>query len=162
MNEQNEAVKVKFCEKSVENGVAKFTFGNGTVLTLDPADLSADIQEDLMFHGALQKIGDSYAGAKGNYDEAVASARSVIEQLLAGEWKAARAAGEAKPRGTELASAIAQIKGIELAAAVAAVEAMSDEQRKAVRNHPKIKVVIAELRAAKLRKAADEASDLAL
>ena len=64
-----EVKKAKFCEKSAEGTTVKFAFGNGKVLTLDLSTLSEEIQSELMIHGALQKIGDSYASAGGDLTE---------------------------------------------------------------------------------------------
>lgn len=157
---ETETKKPKFCDKSSEGTVASFTFGDGTVLTLDVANLSEEIQTELMLHGALQKIGDSYAGAAGDYAYAKAQAEKVIQNLLDGVWKAAREAGEAKPKSGELVQALAEIKGLELEAVAAAVEAMDDERRKAVRSHPAVKAKIAEIRARKANEAAAKADAL--
>jgi hypothetical protein len=155
-----ETKKPKFCDKSSEGTVASFTFGDGTVLSLDVANLSEEIQNELMLHGALQKIGDSYAGAAGDYGYAKAQAEKVIQNLLDGVWKSAREAGEAKPKSGELVQALAEIKGLELEAVAAAVEAMDDERRKAVRSHPVVKAKIAEIRARKANEAAAKAGAL--
>lgn len=155
--------KIKFCEKSFEAGVLSFKFGNGEHLTLDVTTLDEEIQQELMGHGALQKIGDSYAGAAGDYKFAIAAANKVIENLQAGQWKAAREGGEGKPRTTELAEAVARIKGMELAAATEIVNALSDDQRKALRAKDKVKAVIAQIRfekaQAKAEKSSGEAGD---
>lgn len=157
-----ETKKPKFCDKSSEGTVASFSFGDGTVLSIDVANLSEEIQNELMLHGALQKIGDSYAGAAGDYGYAKAQAEKVIQNLLDGTWKAQREAGEAKPKSGELVQALAEIKGLELEAVAAAVEAMDDERRKAVRSHPAVKAKIAEIRARKANEAAAKAAPLDL
>lgn len=160
MSETTEVKKPKFCDKSSEGTVASFTFGDGTVLSLDVSNLSEEIQTELMLHGALQKIGDSYAGAAGDYAYAKAQAEKVIQNLIDGVWKAAREAGEAKPKSGELVQALAEIKGLEVEAVAAAVEAMDDERRKAVRSHPAVKAKIAEIRARKANEAAAKAGAL--
>ena len=162
----SEETKVKFAEKSSEGSVVSFKFGNGEELTLDVSTLDETIQTELMLHGALQKIGDSYAGAAGDYEFAIGNAKKVIDNLLAGNWKAAREAGEAKPRTGELAEAIARIKSIEVADAQALVEALSDEQRKAVRGKDAVKAAIAQIRyekaQAKAAKAGGDDDDLGI
>lgn len=157
MTEETKAPK--FCDKSAEGSVVSFKFGNNTELTLDVSTLDESIQTELMLHGALQKIGDSYAGAAGDYDFAIGNAKKVIENLLAGNWKAAREGGEAKPKTGELAEAIARIKGIEVAAAAELVNSLSDEQRKAVRGKDAVKAVIAQIRFEKAQKKAATAGD---
>jgi hypothetical protein len=158
MSETTTETKVKFCDKSSEGTIVSFNFGNGETLTLDVSTLDESIQTNLMLHGALQKIGDSYAGAAGDYDFATTAAKKVIDNLLAGEWKSAREdGGESKPRVTELAEAVARIKGMELAQAVEVISGLSDEQRKALRAKDKVKAVIAQIRFEKASKKAEEA-----
>jgi hypothetical protein len=115
-------------------------------------------------HGASQKLGDSYASAKGSVADGVASLKRTIDTLTSGNWTAGRSDGETKPRTTELAQALAEIKGVDIATAQAAVENADEDKRKAWRGHPKVKAVIASIRAAKaaakLAKAEDEDVDL--
>ena len=154
-----EASKPKFAEKEydLDTGVVTFTFGNGTVLNFDTNELSAEMRSQLMLHGMSQKGGDSYAGAKGNYSEAIQNVKDVWEQLKQGVWRAARGEGDAKPRLAELAEAIARIKQVPIEASTAAVEAGTEEQRKAWRGNAKVKAVIAQIRAEKAAKALEEA-----
>lgn len=161
----------KFAEKDfdLDTGEVIFSFGNGTELKLDVNSLSPEIQKRLMFHGTLQKIGDSYAGAKGDFSKAIESARSVIEQLQSGEWRAARGEGEGRPRLGELSEAIARVKGVSVEEATTAVTAAAAldgdeaaraagaEKLKAWRAHPKIKAAIAAIRAEKAQAEADAA-----
>jgi hypothetical protein len=154
-----EETKVKFADKSSAGSVVSFKFGNGTILTLDVSTLDESIQTDLMLHGALQKIGDSYAGAAGDYDFAIGNAKKVIDNLVAGEWKSAREKGEAKPKTGELAEAIARIKGIDTAQAAELVNSLDDDQRKTLRTKDKVKATIAQIRFEKAQKKAAEAGD---
>jgi hypothetical protein len=160
-----EETKVKFADKGAEGTVVSIKFGNGEVLTLDVSTLEESIQTELMLHGALQKIGDSYAGAAGDYDFAIGNAKKVIDNLLSGQWKATREAGEAKPRTGELAEAIARIKKIEITDAQGLIDGLSDEQRKVLRSKDSVKATIAQIRyekaQAKLAKAGD-AGDLGI
>lgn len=156
MTEETKAPK--FAEKSAEGSVVRFTFGNGQALELDVSTLDESIQTELMLHGALQKIGDSYAGAAGDYDFAISNAKKVIDNLVAGNWKAAREGGEAKPKTGELAEAIARIKGIEVAQAAELVNSLSDDQRKAVRGKDAVKAAIAQIRYEKAQAKAAKAS----
>lgn len=165
----------KFAEKDydIETGLAEFSFGNGKSLSVDVAQLNEEMRTRLMFHGLLQKVGDSYAGAKGDYSKAIESAQGVIEQLLGGEWRAARGEGGTGPRLGELAEAISEIKGIPLEEARAAVDTAAalqgtdDEKKagaeklKAWRAHPKIKAVIASQKARKAQAELEAAGDAA-
>ena len=159
MNEQaTEVKKAKFCEKSGKGTLVKFAFGNGKVLSLDLATLSEEIQTELMLHGALQKIGDSYASAGGDYAFGKAQASKVISNLEAGQWGAPRAGGEGKKNVGELATALSELQGVPVEQVSIALEAATEEQRKAFRAHPAIKAKIAELRA---KKASDALAKLA-
>ena len=151
----------KFCDKDydLDTGVVYFSFGNGKTLEFDSNRVSEEIRKTLLLHGASQKIGDSFAGAKGNFQLGLQSAQDVIEQLYAGAWSAGRGEGEARPRLAELAEAISRIKAVVLDRAAAAVEKASDEQRKAWRLNAKVKAVIAQIRAEKAAKALEEAGE---
>lgn len=153
-----EVKKVKFCDKEydLDTQIGTFTFGNGKVLSFDLAKVSEAIRLQLAMHGASQKIGDSFAGVKGNFAEGVGNAQETIDQLYAGVWKAARE-DDARPRLAELAEAIARIKQVPIEVATKAVEAGNDDQRKAWRSNAKVKAVIAQLRAEKAAAALEEA-----
>lgn len=162
MNDQTAAAEVKpvkFCDKEYnEDGSAEFKFGNGTVVSVNVNDFDEEIKFNLMMHGLMQKIGDSFAGAKGDYAIGVGSAEKVIAQLQAGQWTASRASGEAKPKTGELVTALANLKGLEPEVVAVAVEKATDEQRKAWRKHPAIAAEIARMRAEKAAKRAAEAT----
>lgn len=155
-----EIKKIKFAEKTSEGTVLSFKFGNDTVVTVDLSELSETMQENLMVHGALQKIGDSYASAGGDYAFAIAAAEKVIDNLKNDLWGSARTgSGEGKKSSGELATALSLLQGKDVAEVAAALEAATDEQRKAVRSHPAVKAKIAELRAAKAAEALAKAGD---
>ena len=152
-----EPSKPRFAKKSYDEstGVVSIEFGNGKVVELDTNTCSPEMKTLLMLHGASQKIGDSYAGAKGDFASAVASAQAVVDQLLAGEWTSS---GEERgPRLAELAEAIARIKGVPVEKAMAAVEKATDEQRKGFRANAQVKAAIAQARAEKAQKALEAA-----
>lgn len=149
-----EPKKTKFAEKEydMDTKVVTITFGNGQVVDFDLNKVSQEVRDQLALHGASQKIGDSYAGVKGNFAEGVANAKDVVEQLYAGVWRASRE-DDARPRLAELAAAIARIKSVPLESATAAVEKGTDEQRKTWRSNAKVKAVIAQIRAEKAAEA---------
>lgn len=161
-----ETGKVKFASKEydLDSGIFEVKFGNGERLEISLDELNPDTQRRSALHGIAQKVGDSYAGAKGDYAKAVEAARGVMEQLRRNEWQAARGEGEAKPRIGELAEAIALVKAIDLVRATGAVEKATDEKRKEWRAHPKVKAAIADIRARKAREELEksEAKELEL
>lgn len=99
------AERAKVCDKSFiyANGDeaaptgTQFKFVNGQILTVNLADLDSEMVANLTCHGIGQKVGDAYAGAKGNVDEAIESASAVIERLLSGDWAAEREAAGPSP-----------------------------------------------------------------
>jgi len=150
-NPQAEPKKPAFCSKDEDGkGVGSFTFGNGTVVTLDTNELEEEQKYNLMMHGLWQKVGDSYASAKGDFTLGIAAAQKVCDQLLNNQWTASKGSGgESAPKVGELAQAIANLKGLELAAVNAAVLKATDEQRKAWRKNSAISAEILRLRAEK-------------
>lgn len=100
-------------------------------------------------HGISQRIGDSYAGAK-SVQEAYDSAKSVFDELVAGNWSAPRSAGG--PRTTLLAEALVRVtKGnkklptLTLEQAIEVVSEADDDTKKGLRNSPDIKKAIAQI-----------------
>lgn len=150
-----EAAKIRFSKREydLDEGKAYFTFGNNTELTLGLEEVPSDLHKRLALHGIIQKVGDSYASAKGNFNVAIEAAKSVIDQLKAGEWEGG--GDEARPRLAELASAIAALRNAPLEKVTAAVEAATDEQRKAWRSNAQVKAKIAQQRAEKAAKNAE-------
>lgn len=159
MSDAAEATTPKFCSKDWEDdGSFTFSFGNGEVVRGNVNEFSDDQKTNLMMHGLMQKIGDSYASAKGDFVIGIAAAMKVVDQLLNDQWVASKASsGEAKPRSGELACAIANLKKLDLATVTAAVDKASDEQRKAWRKHPAIAAEVARLRAVKAAERAAKA-----
>lgn len=64
----------------------EFRFANGETLVVNPNDIGANCRTAALFHGLSQKIGDSYAGAKGDADTAYESAQTILERLINDDW----------------------------------------------------------------------------
>lgn len=148
-----------FDDKAVE-----FTFKDKEPIAVRLEDFSPEVQLHFALHGMSQKFGDSYSSAKGDVEVAMKSFNATLEQLKAGDWRAARGEGDAKPRTTELAAALARIKGIDVAEVAKALDAMPEEKRKELRSNDRVKATIAVLRAekaqAKLDKLGEDDVDL--
>lgn len=142
-------IKVATKEVDAEARTLEIAFANGKQLQVSLDDLPEGIVTELALHGLSQKVGDSYASVKGDSDAAFANAEKVLAQLLAGEWRTARAAGEGKSRVSELAEAIARLKNVDVARAAAAVAAADEETLKLWRGNAKIKAMVATIRAEK-------------
>jgi hypothetical protein len=144
-----------FCAVSQnEEGALLFRFANGNEHSLNPNELSEEIQNQLKYHGATQKLRDSFSSAKGDFAYAEGVLSKVIQQLRDGYWTGSRASGETKPKTGELAQALANLKGVDLDTAQAAVERASEEKRKTWRSNASVAAEIASIRAENAKKRA--------
>jgi hypothetical protein len=159
ITEAGDLVKTKFAEKSIVDGKLTIAFGNGEVREIALDDIPTELHPDLAMHGLSQKIGDSYASAKGDYTYAIAQTERLIEQLKNGEMRASRGTGESKPKTGELAAAVARFKNVSIEVATQALESKTDEEKKLIRNNANIKLIIQQMRLEKAQKAADAAGD---
>lgn len=156
------AKKPPFCAKDYDLDTGEFTFefGNGKTVSCKIEDFNEEIRTRAMYHGFSQKIGDSYASAKGDYSKGIDAAQSVIDALKDGDWNQGRET-EGKPRIAELSAALARVKGIPEEEALAAVtkaaaldgdeeaKKAGQEKLKAWRAHPKVKAAILQIAAEK-------------
>lgn len=151
--------RIKVAEKSYDEEDKTFSivFADGATAEVKLESLPANIVTLLALHGLSQKLGDSYASVKGDVGEAKKKFEAVLNQLINGEWKKAREGGEGGAKVTELAEAIARYKGADIEKANAVVAKASAEQQKQWKANPKIKALIAEIRAEKAAKRAAEA-----
>jgi hypothetical protein len=121
--------------------------------------------ERLAIHGASQKIGDSYAGAKESGTDPVAYAKEAvkdtIEQLYANKWSVTRT-GSGAPRTTLLVIAVSAVSGQSIEEVQTSIESLSDEEKAALQKQPKIRAKLAALQAEKaVERAAKLAKDAA-
>lgn len=151
--------RIKVAEKDYdeETGTFSVVFANGHKSEVELGSLPPNIQNMLALHGLAQKLGDSYASVKGDVAAAVEKYTAVLNQLMAGEWKKAREAGEGGARTTELAAAIARFKNVEVERANAVVAKATPEQIKTWKGNAKIKAIIAEIRAENAKARAEKA-----
>ena len=150
-----------FCDKDWDdafdgNGeVIYFRFRNGETLELDMTKVPEETRRLLSFHGAVQKVGDSYAGVKGDFPTGIANARAGIEMLFCGEWEQEREGGG--PRLAELAEAISRIRGVDLEKVKQVVEAATPEERSSWRSNATVKAEVAKMRHEKAQAALEAA-----
>jgi len=150
--------KTKFATKTVDGDIVTSTLGNGKAFSFDLSSYTDEVIHGLALHGLGQKIVDSYAGAKGDFAYAEDKLTTLSTQLTNGELRAVRAPGEAKPKSTELIQAVANLQNLSIVDAGAAVDALDEDQLKAVRAHSAIKAEIARIRAEKALAAAKGAT----
>lgn len=140
-----------------------FEFSNGHELTVHLADFPEEVQVCAAWHGLNQKIGDAFAGAKGDADEAVSDAEDMISALKSGRWVAERE--KAGPRVGMVAQAIYNAKtnaGMEADLDSITEKLQSnDEARKAALNDPRIKAEYEALKAEAAQERAKKAAEKA-
>lgn len=93
--------KTTYCKKSVERdesgkitGRILFAFQDGKDPIIFEIDRCNDeVRDELTMHGASQKGGDAHASAGGDFEWGRERTQRVIDNLYAGDWRAARAAG---------------------------------------------------------------------
>jgi hypothetical protein len=150
----------KVASKNIEGTTLSIDFENGEKLSISLNDLSSEIVEQLALHGLSQKVGDSYAGSGGDVAEAISLATAVVERLKNGEFKAKRESTGTTGRVTDLARALAQIVGVDLAEAVAKIDGMEKSEKTALRRHPQVAAVCADLAKQRAEERAAEATDV--
>lgn len=140
-----------------ENTV-QFILGNGLRVEADLHSLSSEMVTQLALHGLSQKVGDASAGFSkaGDYSGAFGAMQQVVDNLIAGQWSTRGQGGGL----SDLVQAICDLRGVDVEAAQQVVDGLDDEQLKRITSHPAIKAKIANLKAARLAKAAESASDL--
>ena len=136
----------KIAKKVVGENDVVFSFSNGNKLICDISDLTTDMVNRLALHGIAQKVGDSYASAE-SVSIAIASAQEVWNNLINNVW-ATRAIGG------KLAEALSRATGKPLDECVGKLGKMSDDEKKALRKHPLIKLAIAKIDKENAEKAA--------
>ncbi len=147
---------------NTESQTVVFDFGDDTIETFDLTAVTPEIMVQLALHGASQKIGDSYAGAKAAcaesdidpVDYAIGQVQGVIKQLLEGDWTVRTPGGQTV---TDLANALAEAVGCPLEDAIARLTDADAEDKKALRAHPDIAAVLARIKSERAAKKAAEA-----
>lgn len=138
----------------VVKGVLKVAFANGHKAELDTAKLTDEMKEQAMIHGLTQKVRDSFAGAKGDVNYAIAQAEAVIEAIQGGSWNRR---GGATGSGGILAEAVARVKGWEVSEAREKIAGLDEDSVKALEKAPSVAAAIAEIRAERAKERAKNA-----
>jgi len=138
--------------------VVAFVLGNGLRVEADLKQVSPDMITQLALHGLSQKVGDASAGFSKlqDFSGAFGAMQQVVDNLYSGQWSTRGQGGGL----SDLVQAICELRGVEPDAAQSAIEAMDEEQLKRVTSHPQVKAKIADIKAARLTKAAEGAADL--
>lgn len=135
--------KAKYATKhdNFDTMTVEFRFLHGPVLSCCAKDLPNNILECMAIHGIRQKVGDKYSSGQNIFtsEQAYVAANELWQQLVDGNWKAAR--------GTNAISdffyirAIAQIKQMDVEAVSALWMGMDADQLKGFKADTQTKAV---------------------
>jgi len=129
MTEEVTETRTKRVDKLVDEETGVITFrafdddGNAMdAATLDPSELSDDVQEKAVIHGLLYKVGNAASNKSGQ--EAVDAIVKVVEQLKAGNWNVRRQGNTVKMSKEELTEKLSSMTPEAAANAKAALAAI--------------------------------------
>ena len=88
----------------------RFDFFNGETRTLSSTELSPALMLQALGHGIAQKAGDEYSGVK-ELDDMVLAVAEIFGRLRAGDWAAAREAGDSTSGASIVIKAIMEVTG---------------------------------------------------
>jgi len=142
-------MKIAKKEAILESGKivgVRFTFEDlaGTVREMRFEDLSDGMRDAALAHGLLQKLGDSYSGAKGNANTALGMFQPVWDSILAGDWNL-KGTGTGGIGMANLVTALAEAAGKTEEEARERIGKMEKEEIAALRKVDQIKVIIKRL-----------------
>lgn len=90
--------------------VVRFDFVNGKTLSLSSTEVPTKTALQLVGHGIAQKVGDESAGVA-SVDDMVLGSEEMINRLKAGDWYAAKSAGDSFSGGSIVIKAIVEATG---------------------------------------------------
>lgn len=131
---------IQIAKKMVTNEGLTFAWADETSTFVKWDDIPEAMQTRAFQHGMSQKLGDAYANSEGSVSTAKAKFDEVLKGIMEGDWN--RKGGTT---GGIWVEAFATAAGESLEKAMAAWNEMSDDERKAVKNHPDVKLAKAKL-----------------
>lgn len=144
------------------------TFGTGNTLDLTTAMLSTEVANQALLHGLKQKLVDAAAigrnpdtGRSATMADKEAAVRDVFERIIGpdGRWNKGRGEGEGNTGGL-LLSALCRLYPAKTSADLREWLGTKDaEQKKALRETPRIATIMAEIKAERA-KDSDDAPDV--
>lgn len=151
---QSEPVRVPTIATEVTGRTLSLNFSDGSVITVNADELTAEIREQLMLHGLKQKLVDAAAisrnpetGRSATVEDKFAAVLDVTDRLKAGEWSKRRESGEPSTGGL-LFKALCELYANKTPQQIRDFLATKDkEQQAALRKTPKIAEIIIRLQA---------------
>lgn len=158
---QDEKARVSVAKRVVDETeqTVTFKFSNGSTLVAKLAEVPGMVTR-LALHGLSQKLGDPFAGAKGDVALAFGLASDAYGALKQNQWSERGKGEEEGP--TIICEAIARAHGKDLNKVVAAWAKLDEKIQKALRSDPAVKTAMAEIRLERAKKAAAAAAAVAV
>lgn len=153
--------RIKVCNIEIDDqsGEMQFIFTGGRdPLIVNISMFPQSVVNYAALRGITETTRDAFAGVKGDVDKARSIAKERLDALIAGNWRSTREAGEGQ--GALWIEAVARIKGWSVADARMKLfaDAVSDAQRKDIKETPQVKRVVAEIRLEKAKAAVEAAA----
>lgn len=155
-------------ETDTETMALAITFASGNILTLTTAMLSIEVANQALLHGLKQKLVDAAAigrnpetGRSATVDDKEVAVREVFDRIIGpdGRWNKGRGEGEGNVGGL-LLSALCRLYPAKTAADLREWLGTKDaEQKKALRDTPRIATIMAEIKEERA-KDSDDAPDV--
>lgn len=123
---------MQIAKKVITGSTVTFQWADGESTSVDVKQFAKEVRDHATAHGFSQKLGDSYSGAK-TVAEARAAFNAVLEALKGGDWN--RKGGAT---GGIIILAIAKATGQDVEAVIAKWDAMDEETRKSIKEHPDV------------------------
>ena len=114
--------------------------------------LPLELISKFALHGAEQKLGDEISGLD-DVDDAVMAIDDLMDRLNTGEWSIKRESS-GLAGASVLARALIELTGKHATAVKADLKLLSQAEKNALRDHPKLKPIIAKLEEGKKKKVA--------
>lgn len=141
---------IKTSEVTEQGLLVRFGFNTGAIKTF-LLERSSPLLDQAALHGLNQKFGDSFAGLD-DTDDMLEAFDKVAETLQKGEW-ANRRVSDGLAGSSVLAKALVKHTGQPIEKVKAILSGMSAAEKVALRRDPAVAAVIAEIEAAKTKKA---------
>lgn len=158
-------VNVTAAKDALESGVIVFADAQdeNKKLTVNLDDVPENMQKQVMLHGLIQKLRDSYAG---NVEDPIDTATAVWERITAGEWVLRSADAESSSAIQRLADAVVaaykttQGVDVDREKVLESLNGMNRAARNVVRKNPDVKLELAKAEQAKAAETAKSIGDL--
>ncbi len=145
------------CKKTNIDGAVQFDWADGEQTTVRIDDFSDEMQHEFILHGMRQKFGDSYADAD-SISQARAQFTDAVQAVLGGNWNK-RVIGVGI---TDLSNVISDLTGRSRAECLETLQAMPEDDVKALKKRKDVKAALARIRADRLSSATGEEEAIAI